>query len=160
MTDRPRLTIVEPAQTSPAKARGRPFRPGNTIGRAGRPKGAKHRAYTVLDAIGVDAATEIVRSVVAQALAGDLAAARIILDRTWPAPKGRLVALPLPPINGVPDLAAAHAAVTTALAAGSITVDEAASVAALLEHRRRIIETSEIERRIAALERRSEHNGR
>lgn len=158
MERRPRLTVVgtDATDKSPPdarqKGRGRPFPPGNSIGKAGRPKGSRNAAYVALEAIGTENAGDVLREVVKRALDGDLMACRIILDRTWPAPKGRLVPLAIPAIGNLADLAAAHSAVTQALADARITVDEAASLVTVLDHRRRLIETADIERRLTTLE--------
>ena len=76
----------------------------------------------------------------------------MILSRVWPARKGRPISLDIPPINGSADLAAAVAAVIAAVAAGDVTPDEGQAVAALLEAHRRAIETTDLDKRIAALE--------
>jgi tellurite resistance protein len=55
-------------------------------------------------------------------------------------------------VTGAADLTAAMAAVTSAMASGTLTPDEAQAVAAVLEGQRRALETSDLERRIAALE--------
>ena len=162
---RPRLTLVPPerpsqdGQSSAHEARpagrGRPFAPGNKIGAAGRPKGSRHRAYEVLEAVGEANSTGILNVLVEAALSGDMTAIKIIMDRMWPAPKGRLVPLPLPPIHNLDDLAKAHMAVTRALAEAQITVDEAAAVITVLDHRRKLIETADLEQRLIALERKA-----
>ena len=158
---RPRLALVPPAakvadksgQEARPAARGRPFQAGNRIGAAGRPRGARNAATVALEAIGKEHAADIMQTVVEQALGGDMTAARILLDRLWPAPKGRLVPLPLPLINNLEDLASAHAAVIAALATAQITIDEAGGLVAVLDHRRKLAETIEIEQRLTALER-------
>ena len=50
------------------------------------------------------------------------------------------------------DLDQAADTVRQALAAGTITLDEVVALTNLLEARRRLIETTELERRLAALE--------
>ena len=50
------------------------------------------------------------------------------------------------------DLAEAGAVVVREMARGTLTPEEGASVTAVLEAQRRIIETTELERRLAALE--------
>ena len=53
----------------------------------------------------------------------------------------------------------AFGAVVSAMAEGDLTLDEAAIVVGLLEAKRKTMETVELERRLAALEERSEKNG-
>ncbi len=66
------------------------FAPGN-LGGPGRPRGSRHRAQAALDAIGEAGAAEVLQAVVAAARGGDMRAASILLDRVWPARKGRAV---------------------------------------------------------------------
>jgi hypothetical protein len=131
------------------------FQPGQSGNPAGRKKGARHAALVALDAIGQENAQAIVGEVVKQALDGDMTAARILLDRCWPAPKGRLIPLNLPPIRNMASVAQAGAAVLKALSEAIITVDEAASLMSILNQQRQIIETEVLERRLQALEERS-----
>jgi hypothetical protein len=75
-----------------------------------------------------------------------------IFDRCYLAPKGRLIEIELPEIKTVADLVAAHGAIMAAICTGQITPDEGATLADILESRRRAIETTELEERIATLE--------
>jgi hypothetical protein len=94
----------------------------------------------------------VVRAVLTAACSGDMAAARLVLERIAPARKGRPVAFPLPPVQSAADLPAAMAAVVQAVASGELTTDEASSIATVLEAQRRAIETAELAQRIARLE--------
>ncbi len=81
-----------------------------------------------------------------------MAAAKVLLDRVWPARRGRPVRLELPELRTPADLAAALGAVAGAVGRGDLSPEEGGAVAAVLEAQRRAIETMELERRIAALE--------
>jgi len=87
------------------------------------------------------------------AKAGDQQAAQLVLSRIWPIRRGRPVSLPLPPIDTASDLVKALGAVANAVGAGELTPEEGAAFSAVLETKRRAIETSELEARIVALER-------
>lgn len=136
-----------PAQ-DPATGR---FLPGNT----GRPRGVRPAALAALDAIGEEAAGDVLRRVVQDAIAGDMRAAEILLRRVWPERKGREVALDLPPMQQAADLPRALGAVADAVAAGAITPDEGQAVAAVLEAHRRAIDTADLAARVEALEARA-----
>ncbi len=90
----------------------------------------------------------IVNAVLTAARGGDMTAARIVLDRIAPARKGCPVEFDLPAIEEPRDLIATIKAVVSAMAAGELTPDEASAVAAVLEIKRRTIETVGIERRM------------
>lgn len=97
-------------------------------------------------------AEAVVRAVVDKAKSGDMTAARIVVDRLLPLRRGRPVQLSLPMINGAKDLLAAQGIVVEALAAGDVTAEEAATVSAVLETHRKIIETEELADRLQRLE--------
>jgi hypothetical protein len=134
-----------------AKTRGRPFQPGNP----GRPKGARNKRTLLAEQTMAEDLEGVARAVVAAAQDCDMAAARIVLDRLAPVRRGRPVHFDLPAGTDAAGLSAAFDAVLIAVADGQITPEEAASVATLLEARRKAAETAEVTERIAALERRT-----
>ena len=92
------------------------------------------------------------RSVVKAAKRGNMVAAKIVLDRLAPPRRSRPIQFDLPPIADTAGLIAAFAALTSGVADGTLTPDEAASVATLLEAQRKAIGTHDLSVRIAALE--------
>ncbi len=138
-------------KTAP-RQRSRPFKPGQSGNPKGMPSGSRHKATLILDQIGADAGASVLRAVVRAAEQGDMAAARIVLDRAWPVRRGRPVRLELPELQTAADLAAALAAVAGAVGRGEVSPEEGSAVAIVLEAQRKAIETQELERRIAALE--------
>jgi len=132
-------------------ARGRPFAKGNP----GRPKGVRHKSTLLCEKLMRDDAKEIVQAVVTAAKAGDMVAAKIVLDRISPARKGRPIHFELPEARTAEDISVALAAVVGAMANGKLTPDEAAMVASVLEVRRKSLETVELENRLRVLESKS-----
>ncbi len=128
------------------------FPPGQSGNPAGKLPGTRNAALVALDAIGTDNAREVMQAVVDAARGGDMRAAEILLSRLWPQRKGRPVALDLPALNTAADVSAAMAATVAAMAEGTISPEEAGTVATVLETQRRAIETLELEARIIALE--------
>ncbi|MBL8438269.1 MAG: hypothetical protein JNM61_08735 [Zoogloeaceae bacterium] len=107
----------------------------------------------MIEALLEDGAESIAKAVVEQATAGDMAAARLVLDRLCPAPKDRRISLQLPAdLNSAAKVSEAGFAVLQAVAEGEITPQEGATVAGILEGRRKALETQELEARVAALE--------
>jgi hypothetical protein len=137
-----------PPRNNGPKTRGRPFGPGNP----GRPKGARHRATVMAEQLLSGDIEAVCAKVVKKARAGDMVAARLILDRVSPVRKGRAARFALPEIKTTGDIVAAMAAVTKAMAAGTLSPSEAIEVAGVVELMRKSIETNEIETRIAQLE--------
>jgi hypothetical protein len=139
------------------------FKPGNPHrfppGNPGRPKGSKHKTTLIAEKLMQDDAREIVKSVIAAAKKGDMTACKIVLDRIAPIRKGRPIRVDLPEAHTAGDVAAALAAVVTAMAAGELTPDEASMVASVLEVRRKSIETVELENRLRTVERKAGDHG-
>lgn len=70
-----------------------------------------------------------------------------------PQPEPRIVAFDMPEeLKGTADLLTVHEAVLRATAAGEIAVEDARDISAILESHRRLVETLDLEQRIAALE--------
>ena len=135
------------------KPRGRPFEKGNRANPNGRPAGSRNAATLLLDKMAEDDANGIGRVVIDAAKAGDMRAAELVLSRIWPARKGgRTIELELPTIETAADAVKALGKLADAVGAGELTPDEGAAVAAIIETKRKAIETVELESRVAALE--------
>jgi hypothetical protein len=87
-----------------------------------------------------------------QAKGGDLQAAKIILERKWPIPKGAPVSFELPNVETAEDVTKALGAVLKAVAAGDLSPEEGSAVANIIEQHRKSLELAEIEARLAKLE--------
>lgn len=124
------------------------FGPGNP----GKPKGARHRATQAALALLEGEAEALTRKAVEAALAGDVSALRLCLDRIAPPRKDAPVSFALPPMASAADAAQAAGAVLSAVAEGDLTPLEAAQIMGLIETYRRTLETCELETRVAALE--------
>jgi hypothetical protein len=98
-------------------------------------------------------ADALTRKAIALALAGDTTALRLCLERIAPPRRDRPVELALPALKDAAAVGAAMAATAAAMAAGEITPSEAATVAGVLDAKRRTLELVELEQRVAALER-------
>ena len=132
--------------------RGRPFLKGESGNPAGRPKGVRNKATLVIEALMQGEGESITRACIEAAKAGDMTAARLILDRIAPAPRDRHVEVDLPMISSPADAPVAALALIDATAAGLLTPAEASAMMALLEGYRRASEVADLEARIAKLE--------
>ena len=139
-------------RNSGAKTEGRnadgTFAPGNP----GKPKGSRHRATQASEAMFEGQQEALTQKAIDKALEGDVTALRLCLDRIAPARKDAPVSFALPEIETAEDAAKAARAILRAIAEGDVTPLEAATVMAVVEQFRRTLETTEIERRITALE--------
>jgi hypothetical protein len=100
-------------------------------------------------------AEALTRKAVEMALAGDTTALRLCLERLCPPCRERPVAFDLPVLAKAEDGPKAIGAIIAAVAGGEITPKEGQALTAMLETRRRAIETEDLERRITDLERRA-----
>jgi hypothetical protein len=82
------------------------------------------------------------------------------MERIAPAPKDRPLFCPVPAASTAREINLALAKVTEAVGAGVLTPLEASSLAALFEVQRKVIETTDLEERIRALERGQGKKGR
>lgn len=124
-----------------------------TVGQPGRkPKGARNHATRAILKLIEGGAEEITIAVLDAAKGGDMGAARFILERIAPPLRERPVSIDLPDIDSAAGVAEAQAAILQAVGSGELLPGEGATLAGIVENRRRAIETIELELRITALE--------
>jgi hypothetical protein len=140
--------MTETPRKSREKTRGRPFVQGNL----GKPRGARNKSTVMLEKMMQDDGADVMRAVLAAAKSGDVAAARMIMERLLPPHKDRPVCFKLSPIANPADAANALGEILDAVATGSVTPAEASGVAGLIQIFVRALETTELERRIGELE--------
>jgi len=138
--------------TEQKKAPPQAWKPGESGNPRGKPKGARNRATLMVLSLMEAGAREITLAVVSAAKAGDLTAAKMVIERLAPPMRERPIAIDLPDIQSAQGIAVAQAAILQSAASGEITPSEAATLAGVVEMRRRALETEELERRIVALE--------
>lgn len=134
------------------KAPATAFKPGQSGNPAGKPKGARNHATRSILKLIDGGAEEITRAVIDAAKGGDMAAARFILERIVPSAKERPVSLKLPDTSTADGCSEAQSAILQAVGMGELLPGEGATLAGIVENRRRSIETLELEERITALE--------
>ena len=105
-------------------------------------------------------AEALVKKCVVMALQGDTTALRLCMERLLPPSKHSPVRFNFPPIATAAELAHAHATMLGLFSRGQVTPAEAETINNLLETRRRVLETKELEARLDALEQRQREEGR
>ena len=128
------------------------FKPGQSGNPKGRPQGSRNNVTLAMEALLEGEAEALTRKAIEKALGGDMTALRICFDRLYPPRKTRGVLLKLPVIKHIKDIDRGYEVVLQAVSEGSISPDEASTLSSVLEAKRKAIETTEIEGRIAALE--------
>jgi hypothetical protein len=121
-------------------------------GNPGRSAGSRHKATLAVQALLEGEAEALTRKAVEMALAGDGAALRLCLERIAPRRTDTPVTFDLPPMATADDAATAAGRLLAAVGEGELTSTKGAQVMALVETFRRTLETTDLERRLAALE--------
>jgi len=116
----------------------------------GRPKGSGLSAQ-LRAAIEQDAPS-IIKAMIEQAKAGDMQAAKVLLDRVLPALKPESQAIHLPELVAAPTLADKAKAAIDAAGAGDIAPSAASDMVSAIAGLAKIIETTELQKRLEALE--------
>ena len=128
------------------------FHPGQSGNPGGRPPGALNKTTTMANALLEGESEKIMRALIEKAIAGNVYALRLVVERLIPIPRDRFVQLPQSPIGTAAEITATLQIIFDAVSAGQLTPGEAQRLATLLESKRRAIETMILEERIAALE--------
>lgn len=106
----------------------------------------------------------LVASLLKEALKGNVAASRLLMDRLFGRPRNEpvpAVALDLPDgLESAVDIRTAANALVQAVAEGSLAPEDAQRAAAVIESARRSVETAELEVRIQELEQHMKGDGR
>jgi len=129
-----------------------PFEKGESGNPAGRPRGARNRATLLMQNLLADDAEAIGRKAIEMAIAGDLAAIRLCMDRLAPVRKDEPVAFELPPIEKPADIVAATASIVAAVAAGELTPSQAAELSKVIDVHVRALESKDFDERLTKLE--------
>jgi hypothetical protein len=141
------------AENTAAIQRGRPFERGKSGNPKGRPKGARNQATVLAEALLDGEANAITRKLIERALEGDTTALRLCLERLLPPRRGRPVAFELPAkIETAADAVQASSLVLKACAAGNLSPGEAAEIMNLISSHIRLLEVTEIQTGLTALE--------
>lgn len=118
----------------------------------GRPKGSRNQATLLALAAMEGELDAVVRVVIDAAKGGDMAAARLVVDKLVPATRERPITISIPSITEVKDCATAQAKVLEAVACGDLLPGEGEAMSALVENHRRSLESTDLAERLAAIE--------
>jgi hypothetical protein len=133
------------------KPRGRPFPPGNKLGR-GRHKGSRNKSKMPGQHLLDEYSEHLTRKCIALAMQGDRSAMRICMARVSPARRDAYIQMALPSIQTAQDLERAADKVTRGIQRGDITPGEGETMMRILESRARVVERVAWENRLEKLE--------
>jgi len=131
--------------------RGKPFEPGNKVGR-GRPLGSRNKATLLAQQTLDSNSPALVRKCILMALQGDTKAMQICMDRILPARRELPVRIGKISTRTTADLGNASEAVTQRVIEGKLTPSQGKAVADMIEQRRKVIETGDLDNRLRTME--------
>jgi hypothetical protein len=143
----PDIDLQKTGKTGAARDRYGRFCKGRSGNPKGRPRGSLSAATRAAMLLLDGEAEALTRKAVELALAGDLGALRLCLERVVGVRRGRPVELTLPPVTTVADLAAVMAAIADAAARGVVTAEEALALSQMVESFVRTLDAAHVERR-------------
>jgi hypothetical protein len=128
------------------------WKPGQSGNPKGRPQGSRHRVSTAVQNLLEGEGEALTRKCIELAMAGDITALRLCLDRILPVRRDRHVAFRLPSLTTASDALLATRALAEGVADSEITPAEAGELQKLIDGFNRTLELVEIEQRLAAVE--------
>ena len=128
------------------------FKPGQSGNPAGKPKGTRNATTLALETLLDGQASALTQKAINLALAGDMAALRLRLDRILPPRKDSPVAFDFPEMKTLNDAVPAMGALVKADGQGDLTPTEASELTKMVQAFAKIIETAELEERVRKLE--------
>lgn len=123
-----------------------------TSSNPGRPRGSRNKSTQALRELMDGQAEELTQAVISAALAGDVGAARICLDRLWPVPKAVRAPVDLPELASATSDTERVNVILGAIGRGELAPDVGAEMVATIAdavHARQLVD---LEARIARLE--------
>lgn len=143
------------ADKTARQQRGKPFKPGQSGNPSGRPQGSRNAATLALESLLDGQAEALTQKAIDLALAGDMAALRLCLERILPPRKDRPVNFAFPKLENAKEAATIMSAVLTAVAAGDLTPTEASEIGKLVDIFVKAVEASDLTERLERLEKMS-----
>src|SRR4051812_23083392 len=133
-TSRPKMPPKTTIPSSPnvKKSRGRPFQPGNTMGK-GRPKGSPNKTSALVKNLLAEHAEELTARLIQLGKKGHLGALKLALGILCPTPSEEPVTWTMPPVKNSGDLVPAYSALLEAATNGELTARQAQDIKSILD---------------------------
>jgi hypothetical protein len=144
--------LQDQGEQGPVRAPDGRFVKGHSGNPAGRPAGRRNNATLIAEALFDAEAATLSRKAIDLALDGNATALRLCLQRLLAPRRERPVGFQLPPIENAGDIVTAMAAVTAAVADGTLSPADAYALSQTVETFLRAIDTRDVERRLQRLE--------
>ena len=136
------------------KKQGNRFSKGSSGNPNGRPKGARNKSAILAQLFLERDLEEICNRVVEDAKAGNMQAAKMILDRILPPKKDSPIAIDIPQIKTSSDILQAINCISTAVGQGEISPSEGETLSKIIDIHSKALEIYDFEKRLKAIEER------
>ena len=130
------------------------FQKGQSGNPAGRPRGARNKQTIAAEKLFAEDAEVLARVAIDLAKAGDIAALRLCLDRICAPHRNRPVPFDMPQLSVAADAVGAMSTLMEGIAGGELSAPEAAGLAKVIQGFTQTLNTADLDKRIAELERR------
>jgi hypothetical protein len=134
-----------------SRPRGRPFEPGNKMGR-GRRKGSRNKRAAQAQQILDQYIDPLMRKCVAKAMEGDTRALGLCIERILPAMREPGVRIRMPKLKQIKDIDLALQRIVDGVANGNVTPAEGERLHAMLQNHRDNVQDREFEARLLEVE--------
>jgi len=114
-------------------SRGKPFPPGTSGNKGGRPKGSRNKVTLAAELLLDGEAEALIRTAIDRAKAGESTALRLCIERILPPRRDQFINVELPSLDSVNDAPQVIAALIAGMAAGQLGIREATEIANLVE---------------------------
>jgi hypothetical protein len=131
--------------------RGRPFEPGNKFSR-GRPRGSRNKRSACIQQLLEQYGETIMQKALAEAIKGDRSLLRTFLSFLLGRPGDRPIQTGPLPMGSLEELSKSSEKVLQKVTSGKLSPSEARNLIDLIERRRSVLETVELEKQMRALE--------
>ena len=119
---------------------------------SGKPKGAKNKSTLAAEILLEGSLEGICRKIEEEALAGNMLAAKMVLERFLPVRKDRTIRIDMPEIKTCEDVLCAIGCIVTAVGRGEISPSEGESLSRTVDIYSKALENHQLEARLQVLE--------
>jgi hypothetical protein len=116
------------------------FAKGRSGNPRGKPIGTRWRSTVLVEGILREGGESVASAIVAAAQGGDMTAAKIVIDRLAPAPRGRFLQINVPKIEKPADALPLMAGVLDTMAKGELTPHEASDLSNVVQTYLKVLE--------------------